>query len=73
MNKGQSSNEKVRLIFVPRYLIASVTKDYSFLPSRENEIFSFLFEGHKCMARMNGMSGGFLLGGRPSKGRYFKT
>ena len=51
-----------------------MTKDYnSLLPSRENETSSSLFEGHKCLACMNGMSGSFLLGGRPSNEKYFKT
>ena len=44
-----------------------MTKDYnSLLPSRENETSSSLFEGHKCLACVNCMSGSFLLAGRPS-------
>ena len=74
LKKGRSFNEKVRLIFCQDKLVVSVTKDYnSLLPSRENETSSSLFEGHKCLACMNGMSGSFLLGGRPSNEKYFKT
>ena len=44
LNKGRSFNEKVRLIFCQDIkLAASVTKDYSLLPSRENETSSALF------------------------------